>query len=77
MEGTQAMYVTAGLAIFFTFLIYAGQPWHVSLTVALLVAPVCAVVELFSNQGMDTLTVPISTGLAVLSLMSLFSFLGA
>jgi dolichol kinase len=77
MEGTQAMYVTAGLAIFFTFLIYAGQPWHVSLAVALLVAPVCATVELFSNRGMDTLTVPISTGLAVLSLMSLLSFLGA
>jgi hypothetical protein len=49
----------------------------VSLAVALLVAPVCAIVELFSNRGIDTLTVPISTGLAVLSLMSLFSFLGA
>jgi phytol kinase len=77
MEGTQAMFVTAGLAIFFTFLIYAGQPWQVSLAIALLVAPVCAIVELFSNRGMDTLTVPISTGLAVLLLMSLFSFLGA
>jgi phytol kinase len=77
MEGTQAMFVTAGLAIFFTFLIYANQPWQVSLAVALLVAPVSAIVELFSNRGMDTLTVPISTGLAVLSLMSLFSFLGA
>lgn len=76
MEGTQAMYFTAGLAIFFTFLFYAGQPWQVSFAVALLVAPVCAIVELFSNRGMDTLTVPISTGLAVLSLMSLFTFLG-
>lgn len=77
MEGTQAMFVTAGLAVFLTLLIYAGQPWIVSLTVALLVAPVCAIVELFSNGGMDTLTVPISAGLAVLSLMVLFSFLGA
>jgi phytol kinase len=76
MEGTQAMFATAGLAIFFTLLIYAGQPWPVSLAVALLAAPVCAVVELFSNRGMDTLTVPISTGLAVLPLMSIFSFLG-
>ena len=76
MEGTQAMYITAGLAIFFTLLIYAGQTWHVSLVVALLAAPVSAVVELFSNRGMDTITVPISTGLAVLSLMSLFSYLG-
>jgi phytol kinase len=76
MEGTHAMYITAGLAIFFTLLIYAGQPWYVSLVVALLVAPVCAIVELFSNRGMDTLTVPISTGLAVLPLMLLFTALG-
>ena len=76
IEGTEAMFFTAALAIFFTFMIYAGQPWLVSLAVALLVAPVCAIVELFSNRGMDTLTVPISTGLAVLSLMSLFAVLG-
>jgi phytol kinase len=76
MEGTQAMFITAGLAIFFTFLVYANQPWHISLAVALLAAPVSAIVELFSNRGMDTLTVPISTGLAVLSLMAFFSLLG-
>lgn len=76
VEGTQAMYVTAGLAIFFTFLFYAGHPWHVSLTAALLVAPVCAVVELFSNRGLDTITVPISAGLAVLILMTFLSLLG-
>jgi phytol kinase len=75
MEGTQAMFVVAGLAIFFTLLIYAGHPWPVSLAGALLVAPVCAIVELFSHRGMDTLTVPISTGLAVLLLMSIFSIL--
>lgn len=75
MEGTQAMFVTAGLAIFFTLLIYAGQPWQISLIVALLAAPVSAIVELFSIRGMDTLTVPISTGLAILPLMALFSLL--
>lgn len=66
MEGTHAMYFTAGLAIFLTFLFYAGQSWQVSIMVSALVAPVCAAVELFSNRRMDTLTVPISTGLAVL-----------
>lgn len=76
MEGTQAMFVVAGVAIFFTLLIYAGHPWPVSLAGALLVAPVCAIVELFSHRGMDTLTVPISTGLAMLSVMSIFSILG-
>lgn len=71
IEGTHAMLVIAGLAIFLTLLIYAGQPWYVSLAVALLVAPLCAVVELFSHRGMDTVTVPITTGLAVLCLMTL------
>ncbi len=77
MEGTQAMCAVAGLAVFLALLLYAGQPWDVSLAAALLAAPVSAVVELFSNRGMDTLTVPISAGLTVLSLMSLFSVLGA
>jgi len=40
------------------------------------VAPVCAVVELFSNRGLDTITVPISAGLAVLILMTFLSLLG-
>lgn len=75
-EGTLAMYVTAGIAIFVTMVFYAGQPWGVSLAVALLVAPVCAVVELFSSGGMDTITVPVSTGLAVLSCQLLITLIG-
>lgn len=75
-EGTLAMYITAGLAVFLTLFFYAGQPLWISLVVALLVAPVCAITELFTNRGLDTLTVPISTGLAVLSWLALFSYLG-
>jgi len=75
-EGTLAMFVVAGLAVFFTLLIYAGQSWHVSLVVATLVAPVSATVELFSNRGMDTLWVPVATAAAVLPLMSLAAYLG-
>ncbi len=75
-EGTMAMFTVAGLMIFLTLLLYAGQPWQVSFIVAILVAPVSATVELFSNRGMDTLTVPISTGFAVLLVMFLFSLIG-
>jgi dolichol kinase len=70
------MFITAGLAIFLTLWLYAGHPWPTSLAVALLVAPVSAVVELFSTRGMDTLTVPIATGLALLSSLALISSLG-
>lgn len=75
VEGTLAMLVVAGVAIFLTMLI-VGQPALVSLTVALLVAPVGAVVELFSRRGFDTLTVPLSVGFSVLALMAFFSFAG-
>ncbi len=75
-EGTLAMFFTAGLSVFITLLMETGYSWQLSLSVALLVAPVCAVVELFSNRGMDTLTVPISTGLTVLLLVMIFSFFG-
>jgi hypothetical protein len=71
------MFIVAGLAVFLTLLMYAGQPWQVSLAVATLVAPVSATVELFSQRGMDTLNVPISVAFLVLPLVSLFTFLGA
>lgn len=76
VEGTLAMLVVAGLAIFFTLLLYAGQTWQVSAAVALLVAPVGAAVELFSRRGMDTLTVPLSVGASVLALMLALSLAG-
>ena len=75
-EGTLAMFIVTGLTSFFTLLVYAGQSWQVSLGVAAIVAPVSATVELFSNRGMDTLTVPISAGLTTLFLLTLFTFLG-
>jgi phytol kinase len=74
VEGTLAMYLTAGLAMFISLVLFAGKSWDVCLLVALLVAPVSAGVELFSNRGMDTLTVPLSTAFAILPLMSLISF---
>lgn len=75
-EGTFAMILVAGLALFFTLLCYAGKPWYVSLLIAAIVAPVCGAVELFSRRGVDTLTVPLSAAILILPLVQLFSFLG-
>lgn len=75
-EGTLAMYVVAGLAIFFTLLLYAGQSWQVSLIVATLVAPVSATVELFSRKGLDTLTVPVAVAFLVMPLILACASLG-
>jgi phytol kinase len=75
-EGTGAMVLFAGGAIFFTLLLYAGKPWYISLAIAVIVAPVCAVVELFSKRGIDTLTVPFSVALLTMPLLYLFTSLG-
>lgn len=75
-EGTLAMILVAGLALFLTLVLYAGQAWHVSLLIAISVAPVCGLVELFSRRGIDTLTVPISTALAILPFMFVYPALG-
>lgn len=75
-EGTGAMILAAGLALFLTLVFYAGKPVLSSALIAMIVAPVCGVVELFSKRGTDTLTVPLAASALVLPLAWLFSFLG-
>ncbi len=75
-EGTIAMAVFAALAIFFTLITYGGQSWYVSLLIALLVAPLCGITELFSKRGSDTLTVPLSAAFSIMPLIYLFYWLG-
>ena len=64
-EGTGAMIVVAAAAAFLTLLLYGGASWWVGLGAAALVAPVAAVVELFSRRGIDTLTVPLASAAAL------------
>lgn len=76
MEGTLAMFIVSSLAIFITTMIYAIGPWYLCLAIALLVAPVCAIVELFSHRGSDTITVPLSAAISTFMLVSFISYLG-
>ncbi len=76
VEGTLAMYGVACLAIFVTTMMYDAVPWYLCLAIALFVAPVCALVELFTRRGMDTITVPISAAVAISALVSFFRYLG-
>jgi len=75
-EGTGAMMGFAAGAVFLTMLLYWQQPWYVSLVVAVIVAPLCGFVELFSRRGTDTLTVPLAAAVVILPLIYLFSHLG-
>jgi phytol kinase len=75
-EGTLAMIICAGTALFLSLIFYGGLPWHTSLVLALIVAPVCGIVELFSRRGVDTITVPLAAGALLLPLIYLFSLVG-
>ncbi len=75
-EGTLAMMGAAGLALFFTAWLYMGQSWYVSLLLAVLSAPICALIELVSRRGTDTLTVPLFAAALLVPLVYLFSYLG-
>lgn len=74
--GTGAMVVAAALAMFFTLWVYGGKSWPVSLLTAVVVAPACALVELFSRRGCDTLTVPFTAATLMLPLVRWLSLLG-
>ncbi len=75
-EGTAAMILFAGIGVFISLLLYAGKPWHISLVISIIVAPICGLVELFSRRGADTFTVPLSAALFILTLDYLFTYLG-
>lgn len=75
-EGTIAMYCVSVAVIFVSLLFQTSYPWYLCLAGALLVAPVCALVELISSNGIDTITVPFAAAISISSLNILFSFMG-
>jgi dolichol kinase len=75
-EGTIAMYFVSAIAILLCLMVYTSLPWYLCLLAALLVAPICAIVELISRNGLDTITVPFGTAIPIFSLMMLFSNMG-
>ncbi|NLJ56576.1 MAG: phosphatidate cytidylyltransferase [Firmicutes bacterium] len=76
LEGTAAMTVTAFLVIMIILFACSGLPWFVCLLIALVAAPVCGAVELFSRRGTDTLTVPLAAAALIFPLVYLFSCVG-
>lgn len=77
VEGTIAMLIVSGLAVFYATWKYTSAAWYLCLGVALLVAPICAIVELFSLRGTDTITVPFSAAIATFAFTHLLTSMGA
>lgn len=75
-EGTGAMIAFTAPAVFLTMMFYGGQTWYVSLLVAVIAAPACGFIELFSKRGTDTLTIPLFAALLILPIVYLFAYMG-
>lgn len=70
-EGSAAMMVTAFAAGFVAMLVTSPLEWYICLACAAIAAPVAAYVELISQGGNDTVTVPAAAAF-ILSVLTLF-----
>ena len=64
-EGSMAMLLTAFAAGFLCLLLASGQAWYWCMLYSAIAAPICALTELVSKDGSDTITVPFVTALAL------------
>ena len=75
-EGTFAMYIVSAVTIAINLIIYSSIPWYLCIICALIVAPICALVELISHNGIDTITVPFATAIPLFTILMIFSSTG-
>lgn len=72
VEGTFAMFTVSLISVFIVLLINANVAWYISLIIAVLTAVVSSVVELYTRNGMDTITCPFSAAAVILPLLYLW-----
>lgn len=72
VEGTLAMFTVSFISVLIVLLAHGKAVWYANLPIALLTAAVCAVVELYTRNGMDTLTCPLAAAVVILPLTHLW-----
>lgn len=72
IEGTLAMLTVSFVSVFIVLLINGNIAWYASLTIAVLTAAASAAVELFTRNGMDTITCPFAAAAVLLPLLKLW-----
>ena len=65
VEGSIGMAITAFVSLLPVLLFMSSLPWHVSVVIALVVAPIASLTELFTKGGWDTVTVPTMVSLVL------------
>jgi phytol kinase len=72
VEGTFAMFTVSFISVLIVLLINANVAWYISLIIAALTAAISSVVELYTRNGMDTITCPFSAAAVILPLLYLW-----
>ncbi|HEY8500927.1 MAG TPA: phosphatidate cytidylyltransferase [Clostridia bacterium] len=72
VEGTLAMFAVSFIAVLIVLLINGNIAWYASLTIAVLTAAASSAVELFTRNGMDTVTCPFAAAAVLLPLLYLW-----
>lgn len=72
IEGTFAMFTVSLISVFIVLLINGNIEWYASLTIAELTASASASAELFTRNGMDTITCPLAAATVLLPLLYLW-----
>lgn len=71
-EGTVAMFTVSFLSVLTILLVRGGLAWYGYLVAALVTAAVSALVELYTRNGMDTVSCPLSAMAVLLPMVSFF-----
>ncbi len=68
LEGTLAMFAVSFITVLLVLLVSGSLAWYAYVPTALLTAVVCALVELYTRGGMDTLTCPLAAAAILIPL---------
>lgn len=72
IEGTLGMFIVSLISVLIVLLINGNVMWYVSLTIAVMAAAASSVVELYTRNGMDTITCPFAAAAVLLPLLHLW-----
>ena len=72
VEGTLAMFEVSFVCVLIILLFRGGMPWYAYPVISLITAAVSAVVELYTMDGMDTMTCPLAAMAVLVPLVYLF-----
>lgn len=75
VEGTLAMFVVSFLAVFLVLILNGPLSWYAVVIIAVLTAAASSTVELFTRNGMDTVTCPFAAAAVMLPLLYLWGVL--